>query len=391
MIPWILCASLLGFANFQDDGKSLSFQLQGGEGFSKEGVEIQAHLGLARFELSPEESFWRACRKYTRKTDSSGKASFDNFPKDGHVTVFARVDSWFGMASGPCQDMDVVLQEGGSLVGKVKGKKLDFRFYSVVVLCENGFTIPSTPVNHKTGEFEILGVPPGRVEVRLQKGRWIAQSKEAKVVAGKQKKIVGFKITDEFQLAADPMVDTSKVVIQDASGKPQKGVRMWWSAPHLDGANRTNEDGEIRMAGGNVSIGPPPFVLRLASLEKGDQRFLGEFRRVKRGRAYVRMTEPLYLVKGQVTWQGEGTPYHLVYARTQGKNPRHWWKNLGEVEIDKSKGEFYFYLPEGEHQILASSVDGEVLVHDLVVTASEETPTVTLALPATGDQAESDS
>jgi hypothetical protein len=119
-------------------------------------------------------------------------------------------------------------------------------------------------------------------------------------------------------------------------------------------------------------IGPPPFVLRLASLGVDQEdRFLGKLVGVKAGVAVVEVGPRLETLVVQVTRGGERLERFQLFAVSDGDDARVW---QGKLEASA----FRVLVPPGELRLVLATPDGKLHEEKLVKSAGEVTHEVRL-------------
>lgn len=328
-------------------------------------VRVEAHVGLVRYALAPDFDRWIAIEKHEGRTDDAGRVSFDAIPAGAQVTVFARSEGLAGIVdwdSGPCE---LVLQPTGAVRGKVSAKKVQLRYYKLEVVGLRGLDKKELELDSK-GNYELEDVPVGDVELRVRLGGWLAGRGKAQVKSGKKAKASTVKITDEFQMGADPLVDVAKVRLVDESGEPMADISFTWNGPRMWGGMHTDDEGVVLMAGGNVAIGPPPFVLRLGRIgaDQG-QRYLGRLVNVKRGTANVEVVARLQKLRVALRRNGKFVRRFKLFAVTGGDSQRVW-------QGQSVDGDYELYVPPGPLKLFLGTLDGELHELDYELAVAEE-------------------
>jgi len=324
-----------------------------------------------RLDLAEDFGRWSALQKLEAESDASGTARFAVEP-GARVTLFARQGGLAGMVEGEVgAPLALALQPTGELGGKVSSRR-SLRGYKLRVLAAPGSESKELELGSDE-DWTFADLPSGEVELELYYGRWLALRKTATVVAGKKTKAPVLKVGEEFLLGPDPLVDAQKIRLVGADKKPIAGRKMAWSAPPMDGWMASDEQGEITMVGGDVMIGPPPFVLRLGSLGiDQEERFLGRFMGVKAGAAVVELGPRLEPLRVKVSRAGKAVERFQLFAVSSGEEPRVWF---GKVEGDA----FRVLVPPGEVRLVVGTADGKLHEEKLVKPAGELAYEVRLA------------
>ena len=328
-------------------------------------AKVTCQVGLARFALTDEFTSWRSLQKLEAETDSAGSTRFDAVP-GARLTVFARQGNLAGLAE--CDvgaPIALTLQPTGELEGKIASRR-SLRGFKLKAIAAHGSETKSLELGSEEA-WSFADLPSGEVELELRYGNWLALRRTATVMAGKKTKVPVLKPGEEFLFDADPLVDAQKIRLIDADKKPVAGRKMAWSAPYMDGWMPSDDEGEILMVGGDVMIGPPPFVLRLASVGiDQEERFLGKFVGVKAGAAVVEVGPRLEPLVVQVTRGGQRLERFQLFAVGGGDAPRVWH---GKLEA----GSFRVLVPPGELRLVLATSDGKLHEEKLVKAAGEVT------------------
>jgi hypothetical protein len=181
------------------------------------------------------------------------------------------------------------------------------------------------------------------------------------------------RVPDGFLPVGDPLVDVLKVKLVDSRGQPVRGVQLVWSSQWMDGGMDSDAEGIVRLAGGGVAIGGPPYLLRLSSLRQGTNVLAGAVKGGKGGTATVEI-QPLVEVSGTVSRGGKALELYRLFGVTDGKSPR---ARPAAVE----KGRYSVHLPEGSHRVVVGTVDGALHETTLQVPPSGGPQTRDIALP----------
>jgi hypothetical protein len=329
-------------------------------------VAVVAQVGLARLALAEDFERWVAVKKIEAQTDAEGRATLAGVPEGARLTVFARSGAAAGLVEGPggagADALELRLQPTGALKGKV-ARRRGLAGYSVVVVGPRGFE--RTEAILEDDEWSALDLAPGELEVEVRYWNWLAARElvtlePGKGTAKKPVKVKALALGDGFLLGADPFLDVRKVRLVDADGKPVRGVKMAWSGPSMDGWMPSDAEGEIPLVGGGVAIGPPPFVLRLASVGiDQEEKFLGELVEIERGTAIVRVAEPLEELTVRVTRAGAPVSDFGLWAVTGEEDEARVWHG-------RDGGEHTVRVPCSELRLVVLTPDGVVHAERLV-------------------------
>jgi hypothetical protein len=171
------------------------------------------------------------------------------------------------------------------------------------------------------------------------------------VTAGEETRVKALRVTEDFLPVADPLVDVLKVRLVNADGRPVSGVQFIWSSRWGDGGMDSDAEGIVRMAGGGVAIGGPPYRLRLANLRQGTSAFRGVLKAGRGGTAIVEV-HPLVEVGGTVSHRGKAVDLYRLYVVTDdGKTSRVFPATV-------EKGRYSVHLPDGSWRVVVVTADG---------------------------------
>jgi hypothetical protein len=327
------------------------------EGKPAADVAVVAQVGLARLALAEDFERWVSVKRLEAQTDAEGRATFAGVPAGAQLTVFARSGAAAGLAEGDATgELELRLQPSGALAGKLKRKR-GTAGYSVVLVGPKDFERREATLDGD--EWTAVDLAPGEHAVEVRVMRWLAARGTVEVAAGKgtakkPAKAPAVAVGDSFLTGADPLVDARTVRLVDAEGDPVPGLKMAWSNPGIDGWMPSDAEGEIPLVGGNVMLGPPPFVLRLASLGiDQEEKFLGELVEIERGTAIVRVAEPLEELTVRVTRAGAPVSDFGLWAVTGEEDEARVWHG-------RAGGEHTVRVPAGELRLVVLTADGVV-------------------------------
>jgi hypothetical protein len=331
------------------------------EGKPAADVTVVAHVGLTRLALAEDFERWVSVKRLEARTDAEGRATFAGVPQGSRLTAFARSGATAGLAEGE-GELELRLQASGALAGKLKRKR-GTAGYSVVLVGPKGFERREATLDGD--EWTAIDLAPGGHEVEVRVMRWLAARGTVEVAAGKgtakkPAKAPAVAVGDSFLTGADPLVDARTVRLVDAEGEPVPGLKMAWSNPGIDGWMPSDAEGEIPLVGGNVMLGPPPFVLRLASLGiDQEEKFLGELVEIERGTAIVRVAEPLEELTVRVMRAGAPVSDFGLWVVTGEEDEARVWHG-------RDGGEHTVRVPCSELRLVVLTPDGSVHEERLV-------------------------
>ena len=119
----------------------------------------------------------------------------------------------------------------------------------------------------------------------------------------------------------------------------------------MDGGMDSDEEGLVRLAGGGVAIGGPPYLLRLQSLKGKRGFFEGALKKTVKGTAVVEV-RPLAEVTGSVSVAKAGVEKYRLLVVGPGERPRVY--DTASVE----NGKFTVFVPRGKCRFVVGTPDG---------------------------------
>ena len=325
-------------------------------------VEVLMRVGLARYALTPHYDEWLFVGQQLKaKTDDAGKFTFTNLPDGAVGSVYVQTTGGAGFAQGTA-DLKVQVQELGSLKGKVSGKRQQLKGVRVWVRVCRGFSSAETKPDPKTGRYAVPGIAAGDARVFVKNHNFNLAIHDVEVVPKKTISVKSAKFTEKYIAGTDTLVDATKIKFVDAKGKPLQGIRMWWSSRFMDGGMNSDADGVIKMIGGAVAIGGPPYILRYASLEKDKVPMLGTFKKVKRGVAIVEVGTMVKLT-GTVKVGDDAVEHFRLAVVGPAKTERVYHAHVAD-------GSFTVYVPAGKCRFVVGTVDGKLRTKSQAVQAA---------------------
>lgn len=314
-------------------------------------VAVEARIGVARYALSPHYDNWLFVGQPMKgQTDAKGRFNFQNLPADAVLTVFVKTQKGTGFAQGS-KDLKVQLAPFGVLKGKIAGKRQQLKGARIWInscFGMSGFEVKPDP---KSGRFEHEEVPVGPARLYFKNHNFDFAIRDVEVKPGKNKPVKTAKFTEKYITRGDPLVEVTKVKLVDPDGLPLTGVQMWWSSRFMDGGMNSDREGVIKLAGGGVAIGAPPYILILRSLNREKVPLLGTYKKVKKGTALVEVTE-LRKVTGTLKVGGEPLEHYRI-AAVGPPDKRVFHANV-------ESGTFTIHLPEGKSRLVIGTVDGKL-------------------------------
>jgi hypothetical protein len=354
-------------------------------------VDIQLHVALVRDDLTPTYDVWRSLESMNRQTRSEGTAVFKDMPTGARLTAFARGKGGFGVAHG-VGDLQVELQPTGTVTGSVNIKDAKLRrLHNIQLSHESGWNLQTERMDAK-GNYTFYDVPPGAIEVSVQRGEWVCERRTGKVKPGKTTKIKAFRPKEgRYEDDNNPRLDVPRVEIVGDDGEPQQDVTFWWTSPTGFGVGVSDERGVVEMDGTGFFVGKPPFLLMLGLIgqpqsddaEDGIEnneavRWLGEVTTVRRSGAVVQLSQRLRRVTGRLLVDGEPAELYRVAAVSGLEDARRiWWgfvspgpdqhnpiqRRKDEERGVRPRGVYSLWVPPGELSLRVVTLDGAA--HDI--------------------------
>jgi len=321
------------------------------EGAPVPNVEVELRVGVARYSLTPNHDNWLFIGSPAKgQTDAQGRFSFQGLPEGAVASVFVKTDKGAGFAHG-AKDLKLQLAPLGSVKGKISGKRQQLKGLRIWVSGCRGFASAEVHPDPKTGRFEIEGLPAGPARIHCKANNFDFAIRDVEVVSGKTVTVKTAKFTEKFITRGDPLVEVTKVKLVDEKGTPIAGVQMWWSSRWMDGGMNSDGDGIIKLAGGGVAIGGPPYILILRSLNREKSPLLGTYKKIKKGAAIVEVSEPREITGTVALGNEPVAQYRVAVVHTASKRVFH------AVMVD---GKYKVHLPEGKCRFVVGMADGKL-------------------------------
>jgi len=335
-----------------------------GQGRPVPAVRVQLEIGKAHYALTPEFDRWCAVERKTAQTGEDGRFAFAELPEGAVGTVFVRTGEAIGVARGSGA-LEVKLGPPGVVKGKVRGKRSDIKRLRVYVRGGDGLGGVEGVVDKRTGKYEIRGLAPGSGRIFLKRNNFDVARQTVAIEAGQATTLKTIKITGKVLPSPDPTVDCTKAKLVDGNGKPVPGVQLRWSSRWMDGGMASDEDGIVRLAGGGVAIGGPPYRLRVQTLEGKERTYRGQLRKVRAGTAIVEL-RPLQVVTGTVKRGDAAVERYVLFVVGPGATPRVYTARVED-------GAFAVHLPDGTSRFVIGTADGRTQEHEFEVKAGSAT------------------
>jgi hypothetical protein len=331
-----------------EEERALTGVVRGPEDKPVAGIEVHLEIGRARYALTEDFVVWGSVRTDHVSSGADGTFKFADLPEGASLVLWAKSADGFASATGAA-NATLQLAPLGRVSGKLVGKPAQLKGARVGV---SGAFGPWTQgkVDEESGRFEVGGLVPGEATLHVQRGNFEVARAPVQVTSGEETKVKPVRIPDGFLPVADPLVDVLRVRLVDPRGRPVKGVQFVWSSQWGDGGMSSDDEGIVRLAGGGVAIGGPPYLLRLSYLQQDTNRLRGVVKGEKGGTVTVEVNA-LAEVSGTVTLARKRLDLYRLYAVVGDKRPQ-------VLAAKVEKGRYSLHLPEGSHRIVVGAVDG---------------------------------
>jgi hypothetical protein len=334
------------------------------EGQPVPGVSVRLEVGKAHYALTPEFDRWYAVESKSAQTGEDGRFAFAELAPGAVGTVFVKTEAGIGIARG-AGTLEVKLGPAGVVRGKVRGKRSDIKGLRVVVYGGDGLGVEESTVDKRTGKYEVPGLAPGAGRILILRNNFEVARQAVAIEAGGTTKLKPIKIKGVLP-CPDPTVDCTKAKLVDEKGKPVPGVQLWFSSQWMDGGMASDEKGIVRLAGGGVAIGRPPYRLRIQSLQGKERTYRGVLQKVRGGTAIVQL-HPLQVVSGTVKRGDVAVERYLLFVVGPGATPRVYTARVED-------GTYRVALPDGTCRFVVGTADGRTHEHGFEVRAGRATP-----------------
>ena len=345
-------------------------------------ARVELRVGRILLDVNPGLPYWAHLLERESTTDNEGMAAFSGLPPGSVGVAHVRAGQLLGVEAGAGE---IRLQARPTMVGKGKvraKRQLLSRGLTVKAYGPYGTLLGEAPVDGR-GAYEFHGLPTGEVELRLMEDTWPLARKTVEIEAGNRARLPALEATDGAYVPRQgPMVDVRSVVLVDDERKPVPDVRLEWTSRYMWGAMPSDENGEVKLIGGGVSIGGPPYRLLLSDLEGEDGHYWGWLKKVSRGQAVVQV-ERTYPVTGRVLSKQGKLSSFLVWGIVEAPDgPLAQLTNAAWERRRVTDGSFALFLPAGEHRIAIGAPDGTLRIFPCQVSTEEEPQELTLELEA---------
>jgi len=319
------------------------------------GAEVTIDVGRARYALTPDFDWWLAVDSRTATTGADGRFAAADVPDGAVATAYAKGTGTFGIAQG-AGPLEVKLAPAGTVKGRLIGKGNDLRQLRVYVVGGMGLRGEGGEIDKRTGNFEVSGLSPGQGRVYIKRGNWDVARYEVEIAGGKEAAVPNTKIKEGALLPSpDPQVECTAAKLVDPQGRPMPGVQLIWSSQHMDGGMNSDQEGIVKLAGGGVAIGGPPYLLRLQTLRAEEIVYEGALKKTLKGTAIVEI-RPLAEVRGTVAKGNAKVEKYLLVVVGPGDKPR-----VYQAEVEN--GKFTAHVPRGKCRFVVGTVDGRTREH----------------------------
>lgn len=343
--------------------------LYGADGEPATGATVRLELGFAS---AAEELGRRSLSVDSRRatTDAEGRFSFPDVPYEATAELFVSQDGLFARA--PAEDFTrLALAPGGALRIAVRvppDLDRDLRvYYSADGWSRDDWEDPGGVLGRpdlQSGVFAREDLPPGPGVLTFQRANWPVKRVPVDIRSGETTELPPVELVDASPEGPDPLVDARIARVVDETDWPMENVRLTWSSPWADGQAASSLNGEVRLFGGGVSIGGPPFLLRMGRLEGPEGAYAGSLVGIEGEVATVRLT-PLRKIEGTLTRRGEPLGPARLSFRTGGEDGRVYSGRLED-------GRYELEVPPGPGEIFVLTASGTFVRRALTVEPGDE-------------------
>jgi hypothetical protein len=325
------------------------------------GVEVTLEVGKAHYALTPDYDRWIAVETRRATTGGDGGFAFADLPEGAVGTAHAKGKDTIGVAQGT-GPLELKLGPGGSVKGKLVGKGNDLKQLRVVVTGGMGLRGEEGTIDKRTGAYEAHGLAPGKGRVYVLRGNWDVAKHDVEIVEGKTANVPNTKIKEGVTLPSpDPKVEVTTAKLVDPQGTPVPEVQLIWSSQWMDGGMNSDALGLVKLAGGGVAIGGPPYLLRLQSLAAKAGAFEGVLLKTLKNTAIVEL-RPLAEVTGSVSVAKANVEKYVLLVVGPGEKPRVYTASV-------ENGKFKVHVPRGKCRFVVGTADAKVREHAFDVQA----------------------
>jgi hypothetical protein len=372
-LVWLVAGGVPANAGEGGDQRTVRGVVKDAGGNPVAGASVALEIGRTRLSLTEDLDRWDAVRTDRATTGGDGSFSFADVPAGAALLVWAKTDAGFASATASEDEVALTLAPLGAVSGRLNGKASHWKGLRAVVFGGSGLAHVEGKVDEETGKFEVAGVVPGDAVLRIYRSNFEIARQPIQVAPGPATKAKPIRVTEEVSPDVDPLVDVLKVRLVDAQGRPQPNVQLIWSSHWMDGGMNSDDDGVVRLAGGGVAIGGPPYKLRLGLLDGGSSSFRGVLKGTRAGTATVEV-QPLVEVTGAVARAGDPVALYRLHAVTDDGLPR-----LRTASVEG--GRYKILLPPGRARVAVLTVDGVVHESAIDVASGTAPQTHDVALP----------
>ncbi|MHC4957903.1 MAG: carboxypeptidase-like regulatory domain-containing protein [Planctomycetota bacterium] len=315
-------------------------------------VVVRFRIGWAHYALTPDYDRWHGVGDEVSATsDDKGRFTLPNLPPGAVVTAYARTSDAVAVAWGT-DKLELKLGAFSGVKGKVSAKRSALKSMRIWVSGGNGLGTGGGNVDRKSGKFEVGGLTPGAARVHIKHGNFDVAVLDVMLGAGQTVKLKTVKDRGKLLAGPDPRIDCVKARLVDGAGTPLPGVQLTFSSRFMDGGLGSDDKGIVKLVGGGVAIGGPPFLLRLGNLRGKEQAFTGALKKVWGGVAIVEL-QPLHAVTGTVKRGDAAVEHYRIVAVGPGPTPRVFSGTVAD-------GRYTILLPRGACRLVVGTADGKL-------------------------------
>jgi hypothetical protein len=350
------------------------------------GTAVMLDLGRQRFDLRDGQSVWMAAAHRVIRSSADGSFAFTGIPGDARVHLVSLGLSedrgptgWTERACvlrGAAREMSRQTIElrlripDRSATGEIVAPDPTIQ---VGAESGDGWILSHGRLENGSGRFTLEGLMPGEARLLFNYGNFSLESREMKVPLGQHLDLGRLELPrSHAQTAAHPELNVSLIRLVDKEGKPLSGYRFTFSTPAADAQGGTDDNGELRLKGGGLYIGEPPFRMYLDDIERvsDEKRFFGTAS--ERGDTATITVSPMTRVR--LSFQRAASPVRDLVVLAKGREPSTW------ASLEQKDAEFEGWLPPGRCRVHLGTVQGTLVEKELDVPTADEYA-VTIDLP----------
>jgi len=356
------------------------------DGTPVEGTAVMLDLGRRRFDLGDGQSVWMAAAHRAIPSSADGSFAFPGLPGDARVHLVSlglpEDHGPTGWTERACvvrgtarelsrQTIELRLRKPErSATGEIVAPD---SMIEVGAESGDGWILSRGHLENGSGRLTLEGLMPGEARLVFNHGNFALESRPMSVPQGQDLDLGRLELPRfPVPTASHPELPVTRVRLVDKEGKPQSGYRFTFSTPAADAQGATDENGELRLHGGSISIGSPPFRVYLDDIERvsDERRYFGTAS-VSGDTAIVTISP---MTKVHLSFQRSASSVTDLVVLAKAREPSVWGV------LDEKDGTFEGWLPPGRCRLGLGTVQGTLLEKDLDVPTTDDYA-VTIDLP----------